>query len=227
MNEAEWLACADSEEMLLFLPDTVNHRKRRLLGCACVRRVWHSLPDDCLRQGVEVCERFADGLASEGELRAARDSAQGTYEGIGDIIADHGSLAVTELCEGKVSLSLSIADRISAVAAEEKFDQETPWHVARAREQLAQCELIRDIVGNPFRPAILSPSVRTPEVVNLAQATYEERLLPSGQLHPDRLAVLADALDDAGADAELVKHLRTPGAHVRGCFVLDLLLGKE
>jgi hypothetical protein len=65
-------------------------------------------------------------------------------------------------------------------------------------------------------------------VRHLAQAAYEERSLPSGELDTARLAVLADALEEAGcADAAILSHLRGPGPHVRGCWAVDLLLGKE
>ncbi len=88
--------------------------------------------------------------------------------------------------------------------------------------------LFRDIFSNPFRPVTLDSSWRTPTAVALAQAAYDERSLPAGTLDPERLAVLADALEDAGCDnADIVDHLRGPGPHVRGCFVVDLLLGKS
>jgi hypothetical protein len=65
-------------------------------------------------------------------------------------------------------------------------------------------------------------------LVALAQAAYDQRELPAGTLDPTRLAVLADALEEAGCDqADLLSHLRDPGPHVRGCWVIDLLLGKE
>jgi len=64
-------------------------------------------------------------------------------------------------------------------------------------------------------------------VKRLAEAAYQERQLPGGTLDPLRLAVLADALEEAGAGGDFVAHLRWPGPHVRGCWVLDLLLGKE
>jgi hypothetical protein len=64
-------------------------------------------------------------------------------------------------------------------------------------------------------------------VVALAQAAYEQRELPAGTLDMARLAVLADALEDAGCtDADLLSHLRGPGPHVRGCWAVDLILGK-
>jgi hypothetical protein len=102
----------------------------------------------------------------------------------------------------------------------------------RSAELQAQCHLLRDIVGNPFRPLLpINPSLLTWNgglIRALAQAAYDDRLLPSGQLDPARLGVLADALDDAGCtDAELLEHLRGEGPHCRGCFAIDLLLGQE
>jgi hypothetical protein len=54
-----------------------------------------------------------------------------------------------------------------------------------------------------------------------------DRILPTGELDPVRLAVLADALEEAGAGGEVVEHLRGPGPHVRGCFVIDALTGRS
>jgi hypothetical protein len=64
-------------------------------------------------------------------------------------------------------------------------------------------------------------------VLNLVQAAYDNRLLPSGLLDTARLAVLADALEEVGCtDPHILSHLRGPGPHVRGCHLVDLLLGK-
>jgi hypothetical protein len=99
-------------------------------------------------------------------------------------------------------------------------------------EQFEQCRLVRDIFGNPFRaPPPPPPSVRTwndGTVLRLATATYEDRVLPAGTFRADRVAVLADALEEAGCrDADLLGHLRGPVPHVRGCFAVDLLLGRS
>jgi hypothetical protein len=90
---------------------------------------------------------------------------------------------------------------------------------------------VRDIFGNPFRrsppppPAVLAWNDRT--VSRLAQAAYDERHLPAGTLDPGRLGILADALLDAGCEDEaLIQHCRAPGPHVRGCWAIDLILGK-
>ncbi len=80
--------------------------------------------------------------------------------------------------------------------------------------------LIRDIFGNPFRPVVANPAWLTPTVVSIASAIYAERAF-------DRLPILADALEEAGcADADLLLHGRQPGEHVRGCWAVDLVLGK-
>jgi hypothetical protein len=93
----------------------------------------------------------------------------------------------------------------------------------------ALCHLLRDLFGVAFSRPTARPRSLTMfdgPVVQLAQAAYEERKLPSGHLDRDHLAVLADALEEAGADTELVGHLRGPTPHVRGCWVIDLLLLK-
>ena len=76
-------------------------------------------------------------------------------------------------------------------------------------------------------PALDSPLL-TPDILALARGIYEERQLPEGTLDPARLAALADALKDAGCtNADILNHLRGPSPHVRGCYVLDLLLGRQ
>jgi hypothetical protein len=98
---------------------------------------------------------------------------------------------------------------------------------AEGREQAA---LLADIFGNPFRAAPTLERALLDKhdglVVRLAQGAYDERQLPAGTLDPARLAVLADALEEAGAPEEVLGHLRAPGVHVRGCWAVDLLLGK-
>jgi hypothetical protein len=87
--------------------------------------------------------------------------------------------------------------------------------------------LVRDVFGNPFRSVAINPVWLTPTVTSLATAAYNERSLPSGELDSSRLAVLADALEKTGCtDADILGHLRSPGPHVRGCWAVDLLLGK-
>jgi hypothetical protein len=99
-------------------------------------------------------------------------------------------------------------------------------------EPAAQQALLRDLVGPlPFRPVTIEPAWLAwnhGTVRRLAEAAYHERSLPEGTLSNGLLAVLADALEEAGcADADLLGHLRGPGPHVLGCWCVDLVLGKE
>jgi hypothetical protein len=86
-------------------------------------------------------------------------------------------------------------------------------------------QIIRFIIGNPFRLITINPTWLSPTVSTLAQAAYDERVLPSGELDSSNLAVLADALEDTGSqDADILGHLRSLGVHVRGCWASDLIL---
>ena len=96
--------------------------------------------------------------------------------------------------------------------------------VAAARavvEEASQCDLLRETFGNPFRPATVDPEWRTSDVLALGRGIYEDRAF-------ERMPILADALMDAGcADEQVLAHCRSEGPHVRGCWVVDLVLGKE
>jgi hypothetical protein len=94
------------------------------------------------------------------------------------------------------------------------------WGTAQRSEQEAQRAILSDIFGNPFRPVTADPAWLTSTVVELARGIYAEWAF-------DRLSILADALKDAGCEhPDVLDHCRGPGPHVRGCWVVDLLLGK-
>jgi hypothetical protein len=99
-------------------------------------------------------------------------------------------------------------------AAGEKFRE------AMAAVDARHVELFRDVIGNPFRPVAFSPSWRTTDAVGLARSMYDARDFAA-------MPILADALEDAGCDsADVLAHCRGDGPHVRGCWVVDLVLGK-
>jgi hypothetical protein len=103
-------------------------------------------------------------------------------------------------------------------AADEKFDR----IITRAEkaERKAQCELLRDLFGNPWRPAVIDPAWlrwRDGVVVQMARSIHDEQRFAE-------LPVLADALEEAGcAVPEILGHCRRPGPHVRGCWLIDAL----
>jgi hypothetical protein len=85
-----------------------------------------------------------------------------------------------------------------------------------------QAALLRDIFGNPFRPVAFDPDWRTSTAVAIARGMYESRDFSA-------MPILADALQDAGCDNDdVLNHCRNEKkVHVRGCWVVDLVLGKE
>jgi hypothetical protein len=93
-----------------------------------------------------------------------------------------------------------------------------------ATHEAAQAHLLRCIAGNPFRPVVVDPAWQAwndRTIPKLAQAIYDERAF-------DHLAILADALEDAGCNnSDILTHLRSAGPHVPGCWPVDLLLGKS
>jgi hypothetical protein len=114
---------------------------------------------------------------------------------------------------------------ISRSAAWDRYQRGRPQPfepAAARREKGPFCHLIRCIFGNPFRPPpALDTACRTPAVVALARAIYEERRF-------EEMPVLADALEEAGCtDEDFLGHLRGPGDHARGCWPLDLVLEQQ
>ena len=217
MAEAEWLKCTEPEKMLAFVGAKASDRKLRLFACACCRRIWHLLADERSRRVIEVAERYADGLVSEDECIVCREAAY-------DAHCDHGPTnnAWTAAAYNTACPPHNFAD----------FAWDCASNAQQARsskaEPRSQASLLRDVLSNPFRPVPVAAKWRTANLVNLAQAVYEEREFPSGQLDNMRLGVLADALEEAGCDnADILSHCRQPGPHVRGCWAVDLALGKE
>jgi hypothetical protein len=215
MTEAEWLACADPRPMLGHLRGRVSPRKLRLLTCACCRRVWDLLADERSRRAVEVAERFADGTADAEELRDAQHGARAAYRR-------------AARSPGPLAFRLWLAACLAADAAARRatFDPNKEFfRGAKDRknktERTARAALCRDLFGNPFRPVALDRRWLAGDTRKLARVIYAERRF-------DDLPVLADALEDSGCtNADLLSHCRRPVEHARGCWALDLLLGKS
>jgi hypothetical protein len=235
MTETEWLVCEDTKPMLEFLRDRASSRKLCLFAACCCRHIWPHLVRRS-RKGVEVAERYFEGRAREAALNAAIAEATTAFEEFPDNTIEHyvsfaASLVPVNDVEEADAVAYTVAKVIGYFAAYpdesiEPTDETEALYAARLQlEQTRQCRVLQCIVGNPFRPVHLPPEHRTSPIVALARAASDERQLPSGELDPQRLAVLADALEETGAPGEMVAHLRSPGPHVRGCFVIDLCLG--
>ncbi len=234
MTEAEWLACTDPRPMLQFLrerADDKDDRKSRLFACACCRTtsVWQSARDERSRTAVEVAERFADGKATPEELHAAQLAARAASERFTDDFDNFDNTHYDPaLLACKFATDSSATDSAD-LCAYHAFGFRVPH---RRWEYVVGAFLLREVFGNPFRPSPPLPAAvlawNDGTVVRIAQAIYDERRLPEGTLDTSRLAILADALLDAGCDDEvLLAHCRGARMHVRGCWAVDLILGKS
>ena len=231
MIEEEWLTCSAPQPLLEHLQGQVSERKLRLFGVACCRRISDLIIDDRSRAALEMAERFADGQAAPKELRQAAKEAR--------IAADDRGMpevAVLTVMSRSYRPALTAQEAAEAVRRDERAPHRpmiaTTWEAVRnptnyalkektISEQKGQVVLIRDIFGNPFRPVTTEPAWLTSTVVSLATAIYTDRAF-------DRLPILADALEDAGCtNEEILNHCRQPGEHVRGCWVVDLVLKKK
>lgn len=227
MTEQEWWACADPGPMLAFLGGKASERKLRLFAVACCRRVWHLLINEKSRCFVEVAERYADG-------RATLDEMQAVPGGVGYPHGPQRDAHAAAVCctyeygpDGihSVGMVAYIAGLAAGAAGGVPHPDVVPpaCVAAVAAEKKAQAGLLRDLF-DPFRPVTVRPDVLAWNdrlVPRLAQAVYDE-----GRWRD--MPILGDALLDAGCDNdEVVGHCRSGGEHVRGCWVLDLLLAKE
>jgi hypothetical protein len=210
MTETDWFACTEPAPMLEFLRGKVSERKLRLFAVTCCRRIWHLLerPD---QSALTVAERYADGVASPEEVTETRQSLLPMPPRVGRYLRRR---AIWDAVWG------TLTEQVDAL------------HVARAAAwalhgdgELGNLAVwLRHIVGNPFHPVKSDPSWLTwngGTVPKLARGIYEGRRFRD-------MPVLADALEEAGcSDRDMLLHCRRKVDHVRGCWLVDLLLGKQ
>ena len=243
MTEPDSNLCTDPHAMLVFLHATgrLSGRKGRLFSVACCDRVCQHLEEPS-RRAVRVIERIAEGRASEQEramaqVEATEVSARLASASFGahdtpippEAYAAAAVLNLTASTEEEatwlpfgqfiaeqVAMHVVLAER---AALSEAVAERLPYGEDESSRALSK--LLRDIIGNPFGLVTFEKAWLTPEVVLLARAIYD------GQAF-ERMGVLADTLQEVGcANADILGHCRGPGPHVRGCWLLDLVLGKE
>ena len=242
MTEEEWLKCADLERLISFCkrsrrPQLRNaliggnrERKQRLFLVACCRRIPLGISESASQKAIETAEAYADGLSDRVALAVAhsatrdfcrRVNASANYAGY------CAACAATEVSgldfKQGFDRCLYCADCASlASAALLRNPKGLIDETIRADEKAHQSHLFRDIFGNPFRPVSFNPAWRTDTAVSLARQMYESREFGA-------MPILADALQDAGCeDEQMLTHCRDANqVHVRGCWVCDLVLGKE
>jgi hypothetical protein len=242
MTEAEWPQCDNPALMTVYLFQRPgpSDRKVRLLACAYSRKIMHLLTEDRSRRAIEVTERNVDGTTTATELAEAYAQARDAW--------NTARLRMQRIEPGKnkrkAALEAAALQVPVWVAQPDAARRDRHWlgailvqvrealhsrlpgtdeerHAKRLRMRQSSCRLIREVFGNPFRPVPVDPAWLMPGVVELARTIYDDRAF-------DRMPQLADRLEESGChDPDIIGHCRQPGEHVRGCWVVDALLGKS
>lgn len=221
MTEVEWIECTDPSPMLECLRGRASDRKLRLIACGCCRTACRLLAHPSSLEALLASEEYADGRADEEDMKRARRAAAGVARG--DVRKWTPAKWASDAAA--CAASVDIADYLDAISYRLK---RVLGFAERTEGEASRVALLGCVFANPFRPITIDPIWLTPTVISLATAAYDERALPSGELEPARLAVLSDALEEVGCgDEDVLAHLRSPGPHARGCWVVDLLLGKS
>lgn len=222
VTERQWLTVKSWEPLYNAVNSARNARKLRLFACACCRRLWPLLVDLRCRVAVQTAEAFADGVANKAELAEAGKTARRVGKELSRQRPDGWGARAGELAIEAVQLATHAPRQDLFLVMFAAADA-----IAKARtrtaveEKAAQGNLLRDIFGNPFRPVAFAPEWRTDTAAALAKQMYESRDFGA-------MPILADALQEAGCDSEeVLNHCRGDGPHVRGCWVVDLVLGKK
>jgi hypothetical protein len=171
---------------------------------------------------VELAERYADGKANQKEL-ADREHIFRIYQDVDEEVLDVDEYPPEYWCDKAAwqvltARALDGVDEVCEATRRVARDRSGEW------EDVVQARLLRDVLGNPFRPVTIDPAwLRWHDglLVSMARQMYDSRDFTD-------MPILADALEEAGCTAqEILSHCRSGGEHVRGCWVVDLLLGKS
>jgi hypothetical protein len=238
ITREQWLVSGSPGQMIDHLGKVQRVYRTRcgqrgllLFDIACCRRGGRLLAQDPVVVALEVAERYAEGIITwrsfERVCRAILAEVEDSLPEIVCIREDHlrrwikssGTRQIDSLRHGVLALSNLLGWGAGANYLMTAHGVAGHDFVAELR---AQCELLRDIFGDPFRPIRFSPAWRTDTAVLLAQRMYESRDFGA-------MPILADALQDAGCnDDAILDHCRDPNqVHVRGCWVVDAVLGTK
>jgi hypothetical protein len=202
----------------------VTERKLRLFGCGCCRLVWRLLGDRRSRIATRQLEAHADELGNRRLLRDAYNTANAAFTEARErdrLFGPATAAAGVVVCAAQVTVSAGKPvvppTLYGNLAGAQMGGRGLELDAVRALE----ADVVRDIFGNPLRPASFSPEWRTDTAIALARTMYASRDFSA-------MPILADALQEAGCDSEdLLNHCRAPWPHTRGCWVVDAVLGRS
>jgi hypothetical protein len=221
MTEEQWHSTTDLQAMLEFLKEQARPRKFRLFACACLRQLHDRTDDLHFRRTVALAERYVEGDCDRESFRTAfRRAWPNGWER-----ARIGALTAIDPLERDLyhwrclELANEVVDLLSRGVRKGWYSAPTDRKSKPSR--IDQVALLREVFGDPFRPAVFAPQWRTGDVVTLAESIAREGTF-------EDLPVLADALEEAGcSETEVLTHLRRGGRHVLGCWALDLVRGRR
>lgn len=229
MNQAEWDACRLLYELLAVARPFMTDRQRRLFAVACCERFRERIDDARSLRALDVARLHADGRASEGERLAAEADASEAFIDVRDSRLS-AAPAVPWSRQGELLAQAALLCVTPGVYYAEDAAESVRWallaregHRHEPAEEGAQCQILREIVG-PL-PVGLPRVDPLWLAYNDGAARHLAELIDREQAF-DLMPVLADALEDAPADGRLIAHCRGDARHVRGCWAIDLLLGR-
>ncbi|HEY7423378.1 MAG TPA: hypothetical protein VH682_03975 [Gemmataceae bacterium] len=222
MNEAEWDHCQNPGLLIEQIGGRATARKVRLFNAASVKLLCGPTTNQIVRSLLAVAEKMADGAASRAEIVQARLAARRIRREFPPAPKDEPIWNCVEAVAPDPFPSFQGIQVCTTCFVSPSPGPE--WSAALWRDAPTWVFLLRELFGNPFRPVVVDPSWLSwndSTIPKIAQAIYDERAF-------DRLLILADALEEAGCNnADILTHLRGNGPHVRGCWPVDLILGKS
>jgi hypothetical protein len=219
--------------MIMFARSTpkTSHRKLRLFAVACCRRIEHLLNDETVEKALDAAERYADKRIKDDailkwskKVAKARDATVNTNGFSPESLARHAVAYATvpKLYIGYLQVHKEVAKTIATESGHQRGS--SSWENAVSKELSDLSDLLREVVGNPFLTTTIDPDWlvwNDGTIPRMARGIYDDRAF-------DRLPFLADALEEAGVtDLNLLAHCRSRGVHVKGCWAIDLMLGKS
>jgi hypothetical protein len=231
MTVAEWNACTGPTPMLSFLQGKISERKFRLFAAGCCRQLWGATADEATSAALAI----VDQLAEAGTLRTWRGYVRvpagqvvldcGASDPLGPLSVGGEDAVPKQVADSNIPtiLKAMLGELACRRMNPALLTHLLPFLTNAGLPAVQQAILIRDIVRYSLHPLRFRASWRTWNngvCFKIAEGIYNERLF-------NQLPILADALEEAGcAEPDILNHCRQPGEHVRGCWVLDALLGK-